>query len=46
MALNATVEPILINDRRAVMTKVIKTALSGMFQPGLTFKEGMLLVYG
>jgi hypothetical protein len=40
MALNAAVEPILIKDRRDVMRKVSKTALSGMFQPGLTYKEG------
>lgn len=36
MALNATLEPMLISDRRAVIVKVSRTALSGMFQPGLT----------
>jgi len=36
MALNATLEPMLINERRAVMIKVSRTALRGMFQPGLT----------
>lgn len=36
IALKATLEPMLINERRAVMTKVRRTALSGMFQPGLT----------
>lgn len=38
MALNATVEPILIKERRAVITKVSRTALSGIFQRGVTFK--------
>ena len=36
IALKATVEPILINERRHVMVNVRRTALSGMFQPGLT----------
>ena len=45
MALNAAVEPILIRDRRAVMVKVIRTALRGMFQPGLTYKEERVSVY-
>jgi len=38
MALNATVEPILIKDRRVVIVKVSRTALSGIFQPGLTYE--------
>lgn len=37
MALKATVEPILIKDSRQVIVKVIRTALSGIFQPGLTY---------
>ena len=45
MASNATVEPILIKDRRVVIVKVSRTALSGMFQPGLTCKEEMMLVH-
>ena len=36
MALKATVEPMLIRDKRQVMVKVIMTALRGMFQPGFT----------
>ena len=36
MALKVTVEPMLINDKRQVIVKVIKTALRGMFQPGFT----------
>jgi hypothetical protein len=36
MALKATVEPMLMSERRHVMVKVRRTALSGMFQPGLT----------
>ena len=44
MALNATLEPMLIKERRVVMTKVIMTALRGIFQPGFTYKEGMMLV--
>lgn len=36
MALKATVEPMLMSERRQVMTKVISTALRGMFHPGLT----------
>lgn len=36
IALNATVEPMLIKDSRAVIRKVSRTALSGMFQPGWT----------
>jgi hypothetical protein len=37
MALNATVEPMLMSERRQVMTKVIRTELRGIFQPGLTY---------
>ena len=44
MALNATEEPILIKERRHVIMKVSITALRGIFQPGLTCKE-MVLVY-
>jgi len=36
IALNAAVDPILISERRQVMTKVINTAFKGMFHPGLT----------
>jgi hypothetical protein len=36
MALNATVEPMLIRERRVVMRKVRTTELRGIFQPGLT----------
>jgi hypothetical protein len=36
IALKATVEPMLMSERRHVMVKVRRTALSGMFQPGLT----------
>jgi hypothetical protein len=35
-ALNATVEPMLIRESSVVIRKVRRTALSGMFQPGLT----------
>ncbi len=38
MALNATVDPILMRDRRVVMVKVRRTAFKGMFQPGLTYQ--------
>ena len=44
MALNATVEPMLIRDRRVVMRKVIRTELRGIFQPGLTCEEDIMLV--
>ena len=36
IALNATVEPILIRDRSVVMVNVMRTEFRGMFQPGLT----------
>ena len=36
MALNATVDPMLIKARRQVMVNVIRTEFNGMFQPGLT----------
>ena len=36
MARNAVVEPMLMRDNRHVITKVARTELSGMFQPGLT----------
>lgn len=39
IALNATVEPMLISDSRVVMMKVSRTALRGIFQPGLTCKD-------
>lgn len=42
-ALNAAVLPMLINDRSAVQQKVTRTALSGMFQPGLTYETVSLL---
>ena len=45
MASNATVEPILIRERRHVIIKVSKTALRGMFQPGLTCKGEKISVY-
>ena len=35
-ARSATLEPILMRERRMVMTRVIQTALRGIFQPGLT----------
>jgi hypothetical protein len=37
IALRATVEPMLMRERRTVMTSEIMTALSGMFQPDLTW---------
>lgn len=43
MALNATVDPMLISDKRVVMVKVRRTAFKGMFQPGLTFEGGVML---
>lgn len=36
MALKATVEPILMSERRQVISHVSRTALRGIFQPGLT----------
>ena len=36
IALKATVEPMLMRERRTVMMKETRTALRGMFQPGLT----------
>ena len=36
MALNAVVEPMLMSDRRQVISHVSSTALRGIFQPGLT----------
>ena len=36
MALNATVEPMLMSERRIVITKDARTELRGMSQPGLT----------
>ena len=36
MALKATVLPILMRDSKQVMSQVIRTALRGIFQPGLT----------
>ena len=36
IALRATVEPMLMSDRRALMTSVTPTAGRGMFQPGET----------
>ena len=40
MALNATVDPILIRDKSVVIVKVRRTAFNGIFQPGLTYKVG------
>ena len=37
IALNAAVLPMLISDSNETMQNVMSTALSGMFQPGLTF---------
>ena len=37
MALKATVEPMLMRERRIVTTRETRTALRGMFQPGVTF---------
>ena len=39
IALNATVEPMLISESNTVKARDISTALKGMFQPGLTCKE-------
>ncbi len=36
IALNATVEPMLIRDRSVVMVNVMRTEFKGMFHPGLT----------
>jgi len=35
-ARSATVEPILMRERRMVTTRVMQMALMGIFQPGLT----------
>lgn len=35
MAFSAAVEPMLMNDRRVVTVKETKTALSGIFAPGV-----------
>jgi hypothetical protein len=40
MALNATVDPMLIRERRVVIRNVTNTALRGMFHPGLTYQAG------
>lgn len=40
MALNATVDPMLIRERRVVIRNVTNTALRGMFHPGLTYRAG------
>ena len=37
IALNATVLPMLIRESKQVMSQVRRTALRGMFQPGLTY---------
>src|SRR5436190_13370462 len=37
MANRATVEPILIKERRIVTPRETRTALRGMFQPGVTW---------
>jgi len=42
IALNATVEPMLIRDRSVVMVNVMRTEFRGMFQPGLTCQESRL----
>jgi hypothetical protein len=39
IALNATVEPMLISESNTVKARDMSTALKGMFQPGLTCKE-------
>jgi len=44
IALNAAVEPILMRERRQVITKVRRTALSGIFQPGLTCRCQLILL--
>ena len=38
MALNATVDPMLIRDKRVVIVNVMRTEFRGMFHPGLTFQ--------
>ena len=40
-ALKAAVLPMLIRERREVMSQVIRTALRGMFQPGLICDRGV-----
>lgn len=37
IALKAAVEPMLIRERRIVMSNEIMTELTGMFQPGFTY---------
>lgn len=43
--MKATVDPILIIERRIVMTSDTITALRGMFHPGLTCEKEVLVVY-
>ena len=43
MALKATVEPMLIRERRIVMRKEINTAFNGMSHPGRTWKADQYL---
>jgi hypothetical protein len=45
IALKATVDPMLINERRQVMTKVIMTAFKGIFQAGFTWQYLLLVLF-
>ena len=38
MASNATVDPMLMSDSNTVTTRDTRTALRGMFQPGVTLQ--------
>lgn len=40
MAVNAAVEPMLIKESRAVITRETRTEFKGMFHPGLTCLTG------
>ena len=42
MALKATVEPMLMSERRTVKAREMSTAFRGMFQPGLTCGDVVL----
>ena len=45
MAFRATVEPMLMRERRIVTTRETRTALRGMFQPGVTFATSISFHY-
>lgn len=44
MALNATVDPMLMRDKSVVIVKVMRTEFKGIFQPGLTYEVMDMLV--